>query len=149
MDPLVIPIVAILMPLVLVPSILTLKHWHARREWAHLERMKAMELGLPVANRPETWGPKSVVPIGAGVPIASVFFAFLTCTDGPPSVEGVPIAAVAWGCAALISAGAMITSLILAFLLVRSRERARAAEAMNAFKPAYDPDAFDVVGSRA
>ena len=42
-DPLVIPIVGILMPLLLVPTILVLKYRQARREWEHLERMKAME----------------------------------------------------------------------------------------------------------
>ena len=41
-DPLIIPIVGILMPLVLVPTVLVLKHRYKRREWEHLERMKAM-----------------------------------------------------------------------------------------------------------
>ena len=36
------PVVAILMPLVLVPTVLVLKHRHQRREWEHLERLKAM-----------------------------------------------------------------------------------------------------------
>ncbi len=48
MEPLIIPIVAILMPLVLVPTILVLKHRHKRREWEHRERIKAMELQMPV-----------------------------------------------------------------------------------------------------
>ena len=94
MEEIIIPVVAILMPLVLVPTIITLKHRHGRREWEHLERMKAMDLGLPAPTGSETWGAKSVVPIGAGVPIASVFFAFLTCTEGPASVDGVPLAAI-------------------------------------------------------
>ena len=44
-DPVIIPVVAILMPLVLVPTIIILKHRHCRREWEHKERMKAMEIG--------------------------------------------------------------------------------------------------------
>ena len=48
------PILGILMPLVLVPTILVLKHRHQRREWEHKERMKAMEIQLPTppASRP-------------------------------------------------------------------------------------------------
>src|SRR5262249_15464205 len=129
MEGLVIPVIAILMPLVLVPTIITLKHRHQRREWEHRERMRAMELGLPVPSGPDTWGGKTVLSIGAGVPIASSFAALLPCTEGPPEVDGVPLAAIAWASAALISGGALITSLILAFLLARSRTTADAAMA--------------------
>src|SRR5262249_5445859 len=112
MEETIIPITAILMPLVLVPTIITLKHRQKKREWEHLERMRAMELQLPTPARGESPGTRSVVAIGAGVPIASVLGAFFTCAEGPPSVEGVPLAAIAWGSAALISIGAMLTSLI-------------------------------------
>jgi hypothetical protein len=149
MEALIIPVVAILMPLFLVPTIITLKHRHQRREWEHRERMKAMELGLPVPRGQDTWGGKSVLSVGAGVPIASAFAAFLTCTDGPPEVDRIPLAAIAWGSAALISGGAMITSLILALLLARSRTSADPALADHHAKPVFDPDSFDVVGARA
>jgi hypothetical protein len=149
MADIIIPVVAILMPLFLVPTIVVLKHGHRRREWEHTERMKAMELGLHVQPAKESarWG--GLGAIGAGVPIASVFFAFLTTSEGPPSVEGMPIAALAWGCATLISGGAMITSLILGILFARSRDQVVSSQAANYGKPAYDPDAYDVVGSRA
>jgi hypothetical protein len=149
MEGFVIAIVSILMPLVLVPTIITLKHRHKRREWEHLERMKAMELGLPMRTGQDAWGGSAVPTIGAGVPIASSIAAFLTCSEGPPTVDGVPLAAIAWGCAAMISAGAMTTSLILAFMLARSRKNADSALANGHLKPAFDPDSFDVVGSRA
>jgi hypothetical protein len=148
MEEVIIPITAILMPLVLVPTILTLKHRHKKREWDHLERMKAIEMGQPISAQREAWGAQSVAKIGAGVPIASVVAALLTCAKGPPAVDGVPLAAIAWGCAALISGGAMLTSLILAFMVTRSRARADAESLLNQAKPVYDPDAFDVVGSR-
>src|SRR5205823_14407707 len=111
MEEIIIPVTAILMPLVLVPTILVLKHRHRKREWEHLERMKAMEMELPTPARRDPRGAQSVVWIGAGVPIASVITAFLTCEERPPSVEGLPLAAVAWSCAARISGGAMLTSL--------------------------------------
>src|SRR6516162_1435656 len=145
MEETIIPITAILMPLVLVPTIITLKHRHKKREWEHLERMKALEMGQPNASRREVWGAQSIAKIGAGVPIASVVAALLTCcAEGPASVEGVPLAAIAWGCAAMISGGAMLTSLILAVLLVRSQGRLDAAR-VDPAKVVYDPDAYDVV----
>jgi len=78
-----------------------------------------------------------------------VVSAWLTCESGPPSVDGVPLAAIAWGCAALISGGAMITSLILGLMLARSHSRADTASLAHSAKPVYDPDTFDVVSSRA
>ncbi|HZW32653.1 MAG TPA: hypothetical protein VFF52_18215 [Isosphaeraceae bacterium] len=148
MEETIIPVTTILMPLVLVPTIITLKHRQKKREWEHLERMRELELHLPRSSRGESLGPRSVVAIGAGVPTASVLGAFLTCVGGPPSVEGVPLAAIAWGSAALISLGAMLTSLILALLVARSRDRVEAGSLLDQAKPVYDPDALDVVGSR-
>jgi len=148
MDPLLVPITGILMPLLLVPTIITMKHRHRRREMEHRERMKAMELGL--SNRPgqAPGDMKSIAWIGAGVPIASVIMAFLTCSEGPAAVEEVPLAAIVWSGAALISGGAMLTSLIMAFMVGRLRKTGDSPYAMNGAKPVYDPDAFDVVSSR-
>ena len=56
--------------------------------------------------------------------------------------------AVAWGCAVLISAGALVTSLILAFMHAKAAEKADSIARMEHAKPAFDPDTFDVVGSR-
>ena len=63
-DPLIIPIVAILMPLFLVPTVLVLKHRHKRREWEHRERMRAMDGPQPF-GRPAGWiGSGGVAAIG-------------------------------------------------------------------------------------
>ncbi|MGC8640821.1 MAG: hypothetical protein ACP5XB_13200, partial [Isosphaeraceae bacterium] len=73
MEPeLIIPVVAILMPLVLVPTIITLKQRHKRREWKYQERLRAMDLGLPLTDSGPRLNGGAVVAIGAGVPIASV-----------------------------------------------------------------------------
>lgn len=100
-DPLLIPIVAILMPLLLVPTILVLKSRQARREWEHLERMKAMDDGRPVAASSTYCG---VAAIGAGVPIASVLAALAASLllDSHSSDE-IEMYGVVWGCAALIA----------------------------------------------
>jgi len=149
MDPvLLVPITAILMPLALVPTIIAMKHRHRRREWEHLERMRAMDMGVRARPDQATGDAKSIAWIGAGVPIASVITAFLTCSEGPAEVENVPLAAIVWSCAALISGGAMLTSLIIGFLLGRARKTAEPIHDLNHAKPAFDPDAYDVVSSR-
>jgi hypothetical protein len=149
MEPLLIPIVAILMPLFLVPTILVLKHRHKKREWEHRERMKAMETPFQFPHVLGLGGSRGVAAIGAGVPVASVLAAFLTSvTWEPSSIDEVPVPAVAWGCAVLISAGALVTSLILASMHAKAAEKADSIARMDAAKPAFDPDTFDVVGSR-
>ncbi len=49
----------------------------------------------------------------------------------------------------MISVGALITSLILAFMHARAAEKAESIAQVDYGKPVFDPDAFDVVGSRA
>ena len=144
---LVIPIVAILMPVVLVPTILMLKHRTLKREWQHKENMKAIEMGMP-APSPTAGG--SVVAIGAGVPIASVIAAALTSLSYQPTSPGdeVPIFGIAWGCAFLISVLGMATSLFLAHIQGRARKETGSLHAMRDGKPVFDPDAYDVVSSR-
>jgi len=150
MDPLLIPIIAILMPLVLVPTVIILKHRHRRREWEHQERMKSMEIRLPASTADSPGMGRAIAQIGAGVPIFSVLAAFVTTLTWDPHTGGdVPIPAVAWGCASLIAALAMGSSLILAYIHPRAPKVVETAHEMNDGKPAFDPDAYDVVSSRA
>jgi hypothetical protein len=151
LDPLIIPIVAILMPLVLVPTILVLKHGHARREWEHRERMRAMDGPMPLTRHSDGVASRGVAAIGAGVPAVSVIAAFLTTlTWEPTTPTDVPMHAVAWGCAVVISVAGLATSLLLALLQARTQREiaSAAAAALQSEKPAFDPDTFDVVGSR-
>jgi hypothetical protein len=150
-DPLIIPIVAILMPLVLVPTALVLKHRHKRREWEHLERMKAMSGSQPLTRLGGWVGAGGVAAIGAGVPVAAVLGALLTTLNWRPSTfDDVSVPAIAWGSAVLISAGGLLTSLLLALLQARTQQRLDSAALADRdrAKPAFDPDTFDVVGSR-
>lgn len=149
-SPMLIPIVAILMPLILAPTVMMLKHRHNREEWRHFERLKAIEHGLPPATGHESCHSFAVAAIGLGVPFLAVLGAFLTSVLAlePSPLSDIPIAAVAWGCALLISAGALATSVILAILNHRAAREARTRLAVDRFKPVYDPDSFDVVSSR-
>jgi hypothetical protein len=146
---LIIPLCGIMMPLVLVPTIILLVHRQKKREWHHQERLRALEMGLPASGPDRMPGGGTVIAIGAGVPIASVLTAWMTTisvSDSHP--DYMPIVAVAWGCAFMISSGALITSLVLGVLLMRSRKPAEPVDQFAAIKPAYEPDAYDVVSRR-
>ena len=148
-DGLIISLSGILMPLVLVPTIILLVHRHKRREWHHQERLRALEMGLPASGPDRMPGGGTVIAIGAGVPIASVLTAWMTTisvSDSHP--DYMPIVAVVWGCAFMISSGALITSLVLGVLLMRSRKPAEPVDQFAAIKPASEPDAYDVVSRR-
>ena len=146
MNALLIPIVAILMPLALVPTIMILKHRTLRREWQHKERMQAIEMGLP-PTQANAGG--SVAAVGAGVPIVAVIAAVMTTLSyQSPEGEEVAVLGIVWGCALLIGATGMISSLILAHINTRSRKEADSFYTGRNGKPAFDPDAYDVVSNR-
>jgi hypothetical protein len=145
-----IPIVAILMPLVLVPTTLFMKHRQQRRKWEHLERLRAMEVQMPMPARQALGRAGGIASIGAGVPVVAVFGALLTTLLWEPldSGDAVAVPAIAWGCALLISVGAMLTSLKLASMQHAAWRELNSVERSDDFKPAFDPDAFDVASSR-
>jgi len=148
-EELIIPLAGIMMPVILVPTIIFLVHRQKKREWHHQERLRALEIGLPASVPDRALGGGSVAAIGAGVPVASVLTAWMTTmsvSDTHP--DYMPIIAITWGCAFLISTGALITSLVLGVLLMRSRSPANSVDQFAAAKPAFEPDAYDVVSSR-
>jgi hypothetical protein len=68
----------------------------------------------------------------------------------PTTPSDVPMPAIAWGCAVVISVAGQATGLLLALLNARTQREiaSAAAAAIPTEKPAFDPDTFDVVGSR-
>jgi hypothetical protein len=147
MNALWIPILGIMMPLVLVPTIMILKHRTLRKEWEHKERMQAIEMGLPPGS---THVGGSIAAVGAGVPIAAVIAAVMTTLSySSPEGEEVAVLGIVWGCTLMIGAIGMITSLFLAHMHTRVRKGTESSHniARNG-KPAFDPDAFDVVSNR-
>ena len=148
-EELIIPLAGIMLPVVLVPTIILLVHRQKKREWRHQERLRALDLGLPAPATDWTLGGRTVTAIGAGVPIAAVLTAWMTSISVSEShPDYVPIIGIAWGCAFLISTGALITSLVLGVLLTRLRKPADQVDQFAATKPAYEPDAYDVVSRR-
>src|SRR5438445_4403732 len=73
MSPFVIPLLALLIPLVVAPTAIGCKLARSFREMEHAERMKALELGRTLPQDEPWWTPARIcVAIGAGVPVSSM-----------------------------------------------------------------------------
>jgi hypothetical protein len=59
-----------------------------------------------------------------------------------------PIIGIAWGCSVVISIAALITSLVLGVMVMRSTKTPESVDALAGFKPSFEPDAYDVVSRR-
>jgi len=139
MDPLIIPIVGMLIPIIIVPTALGIKHARYLRQIEHAERMRALELGHPPVDE-HSWTPAGLAgSIGAGVPIAAMGIAFVATRsmNDPGSLDGII------QMAAMIGVAGVICGTILAAL-----QMSKTGQNSIVSKPSYDPDAFDVVGSR-
>jgi hypothetical protein len=138
MDAHIIPIVGMLIPIIIVPTALGFKHARYLRQMEHDERMRAMELGQTLAED-QGWTPAQVaMTIGGVVPIAAMFIAYIAA---PKSGESDTI----WMAAAMIGVAGVICGSILAAQWFAKLGREMTAPAA---KPEFDPDAYDVVGSR-
>jgi hypothetical protein len=137
-----IPLSGIALPVVLVPTILVLRQSAKKREFEHKERMKALETGQPVPG--EAAWPAALVcaSIGAGVPVGSFLFTFLASVNSPRMPEEIWLAPVA------VSVFALMTCGKLASKLFRTAAPPASPRPDLNGKPAFDPDAYDVVGSR-
>ena len=136
-----IPIVAMLIPMIIVPTALGFKHARFLREKEHAERMKALELGRTLAED-ESWTPANIaVAIGAGVPLGSLGIAWLAGQTSPFVAQPISVAA------GIIGLGGVICGTILALRHSSTRHQ-QAFPYQSEEKLAYDPDTFDVVGSR-
>jgi hypothetical protein len=147
---LIIPLAGIMLPVILVPTILMLSHRIKKREWQHKERLRALELGIPsAADHEPRLGGGTVTAIGAGVPAASVLAAFLVSESVSETLpDYIPILAITWGCAFLISTVAIIAALALGIMILRATRSAQAGDAFATAKGPFEPDAYDVVSSR-
>ena len=131
--------------LVLAVSILGLKQAHRRKEMEHLERIKALEMGVsPLPGGLDWPGAAVCIAIGAGVPIGSFAVVLLAAlaTHVPNAIWVAPV---------FVSFSAVSAARKLATRLIDPRSGGKKpayAPSTTTGKPAFDPDAFDVVGSR-
>ncbi len=142
MESFVIPLVALLIPIIIVPTAMGFKHARLLRELKHAERMRAMELGRTLPEDEPWWSPSRLAAgIGLGVPLGSLLVALMVASDSPPQRDPV------WVAAGIIGLGGVIGGTLLAGHQITARRKAEATYPSNG-KPVYDPDAFDVVSSR-
>ncbi|WP_165219013.1 hypothetical protein [Aquisphaera insulae] len=140
-----IPIFALLVPIVVAPTGIIMKYRQRKREMLHRERIRAIELGMPVPPGDHGLG-LSIPVIGGCVPIAAILGALLLSMFlFRAESDAIPMVAIVWAFATAISVAALVTALILGYLAARS---SRPVEQPASFKSVYDPDAYDVVSSR-
>jgi hypothetical protein len=142
MDPLLIPIAGMSIPLILVPTILVLRHARLERELEHAERIKALELGRTLPQDEPWWTPARIcVAIGAGVPIGVFGLAFLagqTMHDAEP----------AWIAAGMVGVAGVLCGTFLAGRYITHSSPSKWVVDLGQTKPDVEADAFDVVSSR-
>ena len=142
MSVLIIPLLALMIPIIIVPVALGLKHAKLLRELEHAERMKALELGRTLPQDEPFWTPPKIcVMIGAGVPIG-VFLCALMASLTVGHHEEV------WGMSSSVSLAAVISGSVLAGKHFNHRWRIESATSYATGKPMMDADAYDFVGSR-
>ena len=139
-DEVVIPLAGMAIPIVIVPTILGFKMAQKKRDYEHLERMRALETGQALPSRTAWPAAVTLTSIGAGVPIASFFFTFLASVNGagPGEIWIAPVVAT------------LLSSLVTGNLAPKLLSPPRSApfDPLANGKPVHDPDAFDVVGRR-
>jgi hypothetical protein len=142
MDPLLIPIAGMAIPLILVPTILVLRHARMERELEHAERIKALELGRTLPQDEPWWTPARLcVAIGAGVPIGVFGLAFLASQT---VVDAQPV----WVAAGIVGVAGVVCGTFLAGRYLTHGCPSRLVVNLGQAKPELEADAFDVVGSR-
>ncbi len=121
------------------------KQAHRRKEMEHLERIKAMELGIMPSSAGLTWpAAASCIAIGAGVPVGS--FAVCWLASLTAHVPG-----GIWVAPVFVSLSAIQAARKIAYRSLDLKSGAKwptSIPSKSTGKPEFDPDAYDVVGSR-
>src|SRR5262249_2295362 len=118
-----------------------LKHRRLRGEWQHRERMRALELGLPIPQS-NGWPALVAMVLGGGVPAAAFFFSWLRLATSRLR-DDVFIAA------ALAGTTGVVCGYKLAGRLLAAQEATSELHVARNGKPfVSDPDAYDVVSRR-
>ncbi len=142
MSPYLIPIFGMLIPIIIVPTALGIRHAQKVREIEHRERMRALELGRSLPGD-EPWSSPARISlsIGAGVPVSVFGLAWL-------STQAVGYQEHIWMGATMVGVSSVICGSMLAAKHFTLRAESENIAANPYPKPVMDADAFDVVGSR-
>lgn len=138
-----IPLMGILLPIILVPTIMGIKYAQKERELDHAERMKALELGRTLPRDESWWSPARIsVAFGVGLPIG--VFLCAAKASGEPNAWSLII----WLSAGIVGLSGVLSGAYLAFHHFENAANPRRDADYAGSKPEVDADAFDVVGNR-
>ena len=142
MSAILIPLCALLIPIIIVPTVLGIKFTQRMRELEHQERMRALELGRTLPQD-EPWSSPARISlsIGAGVPVGVFSLAWLT-------TQSIGYHEQIWMGATMTGIAGVICGSILAAKHFNHRAEAEILAANPYAKPRVDADAFEMVGSR-
>lgn len=143
MDPvaIVLPIVGMTIPIVIVPTILGIRHARFLREVEHAERMRAMELGRTLPQDDHRWSPAGIcVALGMVVPIG-VFFCAWMASQTVASQDWL------WRSAGIVGLAGVVSGSFIAHHHFNRLAAGRSDDTAAAKPPAYDPEAFEVVNN--
>jgi hypothetical protein len=161
------PFILLIIAIGVSPAIFAMFHATRKRELEHKERMKALEMGLPVPGA-APWPALTAIAIGAGVPIAALAAALIATAMAPrPPADADHLAlsvwtqrdqttgyhGLVWGGASGIGVTAVLAGAVLAWRYMGlrhspSHNHHAYDEAGYAAKPPLDPDAYDTVSRR-
>jgi len=138
-----IPIMGILLPIVLVPTIMGIRYAQKERELDHAERMKALELGRTLPRDESWWSPARIsVAFGVGVPIG----VFMCAANA--SGQASEWSLIIWLSAGVVGLAGVGSGAFLAFHHFENAANPRRDADYAGSKPTVDADAFDVVSNR-
>lgn len=120
-----------------MPIVLGIRSENRKREMEHLERMRSIEMGLPIHGDAAKWTPaKMAMMMGVGVPIGVFGIAWLAASSSETTAPFI------WPSAAAVSVASVICSTVLA---ARTPVSSPAPATPSRSKPYVDPDTYDAV----
>ncbi|WP_422926753.1 hypothetical protein [Singulisphaera sp. PoT] len=148
-DPLIIPIAAVFVPIVIVPTALAFRYFKYSRELKHRERMMALEMGrrLPEDKDPRTSAAQVSTAIGVGVPAVAFGSTWLVAQGG--IIRDSEAIGLMWFAATALSVYSVRSAYKLAKTTFgESRPHSMMDVSDFAKSELEDADAYDVAGSR-
>ena len=122
---------------------LILRNGRREREMEHLERMKALEVGMPLPGDAPFWTPNRVAAgIGVGVPAFAFVIAFLATFMGRGEYD-----VAIWASTGAVAVAAIICGSVLTIHLPKT-ETPQPRPMMPYAKAEFDPDSYDTAGRR-
>ena len=137
MDPLIIPVVALTIPMIVAPVAIIATTQHKKRQLEHIERIRALELGRLLPQDESWWSPPRLIGLIAGfVPSVALGIAALLTTE------------IGYHDEVWMACGGVGISGVIGGTYIAGRYLFAPPSSSSTAKGQFDPDAYDVVGRR-